>query len=182
MPLNKADHIIKSLKEKDKTIKDFPQLTCWESKESSYSLYIFSVQLKDQVELLKMHEELRDYIAIYFQSQLLEKDVERWNIYQFYFVKEKIDDTTKQKIEQDKFSTRKIIRDGLQEKLSSKDIKILINEELFDFKFEPRDIIEGSIEPFLKKDHSLVLALIDKIGDDKLNESIEQILNTLGDE
>lgn len=181
MPLNRADHIIQSLKEKDETI-SVDKLTCWEFKEHNYSLYIFSIELKDQDELLKIHEELRDYIAIYFQSQFLDKDVERWNIYQFFFIKEKVDDTTKQLIEQDKFSTRKIIHDNLQKELTDDDIKIIINQKLFDFKIEKRIINRDSIESFLNKDHSSVLLLIDEIGNEKMSDSIELILTSLGDE
>lgn len=181
MPLNKADYIIESLRQKDGTI-SFKNLTCWEYKEDHYKLYIFSIELKDQEGLMKIHEELRDYIAIYFQSQLLEKDVERWNIYQFFLIEGKIDHTLKQKVEQDKFSTRKIIHDDQQKKLSDAEIKSLINEELFDFKIEKRDINEDSIESFLNTKHSLVLSLIDDIGSEKMNDSLEQILTALGNE
>lgn len=182
MPLNKSNHIIQSLKEKDETLSCLKNLNCWEYKEPNYSLYIFSIELKDQNELLKIHEELRDYIAIYFQSQLLEKDVERWNIYQFFFIQEKIDEITKQKVEQDKFSTRKIVHDHLQKQVSDDDIKSLINLELFDFKIEQRAINKDSIESSLKVNHSSVLALIDEIGINNMNESLEQILTSLDNE
>ena len=181
MQLNKVNHIIESLEEKDETI-SFENLTCWEYKEDNYSLYIFSIQLKNQDELLKVHEELRDYIAIYFQSQILEKDVERWNIYQFFFIQEKVDHNTKQKIEQDKFSTRKIIHDDKQKELLDEDIKKIINQELFDFEIENREIKKDSIDSFLKKDHSTVLSLIDEVGTSKLDESLEQILTSLENE
>ncbi|WNH07671.1 ABC-three component system middle component 1 [Thalassobellus suaedae] len=169
------------MKEKDETL-SFKNLTCWEYKEDKYSLYMFSIQLKSQDDLLKIHEELRDYIAIYFQSQILEKDIERWNIYQFFFIQEKVDDNTKQKIEQDKFSTRKIIHDDKQKELLDEDIEKLINQELFDFEIENRETKKDSIDSFLKKDHSSVLSLIDEIGTSKLDESLEQILTSLENE
>lgn len=181
MQLNKVDHIIQSLKEKDETL-SFENLTCWEYKEDNYSLYMFSIQLGNHDDLLKIHEELRDYIAIYFQSQILEKDIERWNIYQFFFIKEKVDDNTKQKIEQDKFSTRKIIHDNIQKELLDEEIKKLIKQELFDFKIEKREIKKDTIDSYLKKDHSTVLSLIDEISLSKLDESLEQILKSLGNE
>lgn len=181
MQLNKVNHIIQSLKEKDETL-SFENLTCWEYKEDNYSLYIFSIQLKNRDELLKVHEELRDYIAIYFQSQFLEKDIERWNIYQFFLIQGKVDENTKQKIEQDKFSTRKIIHDDKQKELLDEDIEKLINQELFDFEIENRETKKDSIDSFLKKDHSLVLSLIDEIGTSKLDESLEQILTSLENE
>ena len=182
MPLNKVDHIIESLKEKDETI-SFENLTCWEYKEDNYSLYMFSIQLKNQKELLKTHEELRDYIAIYFQSQFLEKDIERWNIYQFFFIEEKINHDSKQKVEQDKFSTRKVIYDDRKKSLSDDEIKVLINQELFDFEIAKREINKESVESYLSKDHITILSLIDEIGNEKINDSsLEQILTSLGNE
>jgi hypothetical protein len=181
MSLNKANHFIKSLEEKDETL-SFENLTCWEYKEDNYSLYMFSIQLKNQDELLKIHEELRDYIAIYFQSQILEKDIERWNIYQFFFIQEKVDDSTKQKIEQDKFSTRKIILDNLKKSLLDEQIKSLINLELFDFKIETRKIDTDTVDEKLNKEHSTILELIDKIENSNLDDSLELILNSLGNE
>jgi hypothetical protein len=181
MQLNKVNHIIQSLKETDETL-SFENLTCWEYKEDNYSLYMFSIQLKNQDDLLKIHEELRDYIAIYFQSQILEKDIERWNIYQFFFIQEKVNDSTKQQIEQDKFSTRKIIHDGLLKELSDEEIITSINQELFDFEIEKRETKKDTVDSYLKKDHSSVLSLIDDIGANKTNESIEKILKSLGNE
>jgi hypothetical protein len=181
MPLNKADHIIQSLRQKDETI-SFEHLTCWEYKEDNYSLYMFSIQLKNQDELLKKNEELRDYIAIYFQSQILEKDIERWNIYQFFFIQEKVDDNTKQKIEQDKFSTRKIILDNLKKSLLEEQIKSFINLELFDFKIETRKIDTDTVDEKLNKEHSSILALIDKIDYSNHDDSLDLILNSLGNE
>lgn len=181
MQLNKNNNIIESLKEMDETI-SFEKLCCWEYKEDNYSLYIFSIQLKSQDELLKINEELRDYIAIYFQSQFLQKEVERWNIYQFFFIDETIDNTTKQMIEQDKFSTRKIILDNKQKMLSDDEIKSLINKELFDFKIEKREIKKETIEKKLKNKHSSVLSLIDEIGKSTMDEYLELILTSLNDE
>lgn len=181
MLLNKIDDIIEYLKEKDKTI-FFENLTCWVKKEENYDIHIFSIQLKDEKELLKIKDDLRDYLAIYFQSQTLEKDIERWNIYQFFFIEEKIDHTSKQKVEQDKFSTRKIIHDDRQKTLSDDEIKILINQELFDFEIAKREINSESVESYLSKDHATILSLIDKIGNEKINDSLEQILTSLGNE
>lgn len=181
MQLNRANLIIESLQKRDEII-TFENLTCWEYKEDNYSLYMFSIQLKNQDDLLKIHEELRDYIAIYFQSQILEKDIERWNIYQFFFIQEKVDDNTKQKIEQDKFSTRKIIHDNKQKELLDEEIKKLINQELFDFEIKKRETKKDTVDSYLKKDHSTVLFLIDEIGASKLDESLEKILTSLENE
>lgn len=176
MPLKKVNDIIESLIEKDKNIQ-FEGLECWVYSESNYNIYIFSIQIENQSALLEIHEELRDYIAIYFQSQLLEKDVERWNIYQFYFMKEKIDYVTKQLIEQDKFSTRKIIHDDKNKVLSDNEIIALINEELFDFEMIPRTLASESVDEFLTSmKHQKVLSILSN----RLSD--EQLIKTLGHE
>lgn len=176
MPLTKANHIIESLKEKDENI-IFEGLECWIKEEYNYNIYIFSIQLEDKDKLLEIHEELRDYIAIYFQSQLIEKNVERWNIYQFFFIQDKIDEVTKQLIEQDKFSTRKIIHDGLNKVINDDHIKSIIEEELFKFEYTPRGLATESIDEFLaKKEHNDVISILDK------NIEIEELIKTLGHE
>ncbi|MCT4072224.1 hypothetical protein HZP85_06045 [Elizabethkingia anophelis] len=176
MPLNKANHIITSLKEKDDSI-TFEGLECWIKEEKEYNIYIFSIQFSDKDELLKVHEELRDYIAIYFQSQLLEKNVERWNIYQFFFIKDKIDEVTKQLIEQDKFSTRKIIHDDLEKELSDDEVISIIDEELFNFTISRRSLASDSVDTFLVgKKHDEVIAILGK------QLTAEELINTLDHE
>ena len=176
MPLNKANHIIEFLKEKDESIR-MKGLECWIKNEENYNIYIFSIQLEDKAKLLEVHEELRDYIAIYFQSQFLEKNIERWNIYQFYFIKKKIDEVTKQLIEQDKFSTRKIIHDELKRELNDDDITSTINEELFNFEYNKRGLATESIDDFLaEKKHHEVISILDK------NIDIDELIKTLGHE
>lgn len=176
MPLSKANHILSTLKEIDESI-TFARLECWTKKENDYNIYIFSIQLEDKSELLKVHEELRDYIAIYFQSQVLEKNVERWNIYQFFFIKDKIDEVTKQLVEQDKFSTRKIIHDGFNRELSDEEIISLIDVELFNFTVSKRSLASDSVDTFLKsKGHDEVILILDK----KL--TAEELIKTLNHE
>lgn len=176
MPLNKANHIIESLKEKDESI-TLEGLECWIKEEDNYNIYIFSIQIEDKDKLLEVHEELRDYIAIYFQSQFLEKNVERWNIYQFFLIKDKIDEITKQLIEQDKFSTRKIIHDGLNRVLNDDDIISIIDEELFNFEYNPRGLAAESIDDFLaEKKHDEVISILNK------DLTIEELIKTLGHE
>lgn len=176
MPLNKANHIIESLKEKDKNI-TFENLECWSKEENNYNIYIFSIQLENKSKLLQVHEELRDYIAIYFQSQFLEKNVERWNIYQFFFIKDKIDEVTKQLVEQDKFSTRKIIHDGFNKEISDDEIISLINNELFEFIINKRSLASESVDTFLvNKGHDEVMLILDK------NLTVEELIKTLNHE
>lgn len=176
MPLNKANHIIESLKEKDKNI-TFGNLECWIKEENDYNIYIFSIQLENKSKLLQVHEELRDYIAIYFQSQFLQKNVERWNIYQFFFIKHKIDEVMKQLVEQDKFSTRKIIHDGFNKELTDQEIISIIDNELFNLTISNRSLASDAIDAFLVgKEHDKVISILGK------ELTAEEIIETLGNE
>ncbi|MGF1765420.1 ABC-three component system middle component 1, partial [Aliivibrio kagoshimensis] len=107
MQLTNADYIIDSIKGMDQEF-CFDNLSCWKKQESNYNIYIFAIQCKTEKELSEVYSHLRDYIALYFQGQLLTKDVERWNIYQVFLVEHKVSKSLELMIEQDKYSTRKI--------------------------------------------------------------------------
>lgn len=181
MHLIKADNIIRAIAEKDESI-SFDTLLCWEKKEEMYSLYSFSIQLKSEVELEHLHEDLRDYIAIYFQSQMLDKEIERWNIYQFFFVEEKVNDTLKQKIEQDKFATRKILIDNMGKNLDDTEIQRFISEELYDFRIDNRKADDKTIDEYLVENNANVLGLLKKYEGQKTKEIFDIIINKLANE
>ncbi|MCT4614455.1 MAG: hypothetical protein N4A49_06230 [Marinifilaceae bacterium] len=138
MQLNKANNIIEQLQTLDTV--NFPEgLQCWVREEKTYNIYIFSVLVEDESHLQTIQENVRDYIAIYFQGQILEKEVERWNIYQVFFCKEPISSSAiKLTIEQDKFATRKIVLDNnIAQNISAEAMKNLIYDEIFKFEFKP---------------------------------------------
>jgi hypothetical protein len=53
---------------------------------------------------------------------------------------------------------------------------------LFDFKIETRKIDTDTVDEKLNKEHSTILELIDKIENSNLDDSLELILNSLGNE
>jgi hypothetical protein len=97
------------------------KVTCWIAKEPGYNIYIFQVIIESESELEKYYDTIAAAIATEFQINL-EKTIEKWNIYLVFECKKKISEELKGKIEQDKYSTRKMVWDSLNEKeLGDKD-------------------------------------------------------------
>lgn len=97
------------------------KIKCWIEKEPGYNIYVFQVIVEDENELEKYYETITAAIATEFQINL-EKTIEKWNIYLIFESKMKISEDLKGKIEQDKYSTRKMVWDSLgEDKLGDKD-------------------------------------------------------------
>lgn len=155
-------------------------ILCWEKKEQEFSIHIFSSVYQSADELTSNYEDVRDYIAVYFQSQALKLDIERWNIYEFLFVKEKLTDELKQKIEQDKFSTRKIVVEFLNGEIEEERIKTCIIDELFTFEIVKRQIEQEGIIDCLSKDHKDVVDLIGSNAGHSNEDILTSLLNKFG--
>ena len=108
----------------------FNTTECWVRKENNYNLYIFTILVKNEFELESLWLNLTNAIAMYFQSEL-EKDIEKWNIYVIFFVREKVSMDCKYKIEQDKYSSRKIVMDNIIDI----NLEEIIESRLFGFNF-----------------------------------------------
>ena len=90
------------------------KVTCWVKKETGYNIYIFQVVVEDELDLELNYERITAAIATEFQA-LLDKTIERWNIYLVFECKKKISEGLRGKIEQDKYSSRKMVWDLLSE-------------------------------------------------------------------
>lgn len=143
----------------------------WIKPQQNYDINIFTVLLSDNNELNECWEELTNSIAVHFQS-LLEKDIEIWNIYVLFLVKEVVDKELKYKIEQDKYSSRKIVYD---------DFNIIKNESL---DLQIKSIIDNKLFGFqlyeLKKDRNDSLTVISveemvKQNDSKLYQIVKYV-------
>jgi hypothetical protein len=176
MHLVKADEIINNLKQFDNLFST-KKMQCWIKAQANYNIYIFSIQLKDEKELLEIKDDLRDSLAIYFQSQTLEKDIERWNIYQVFFIEESINKNIKQQIEQDKFATRKLVFDNIDNIMTDEEIIKKINSEIFEFKLNKKKLVSSSLIDSLKEEN---LALFLEI--EKANGDINVLLKPLENE
>lgn len=135
-------------------------------------------------------------IASYYQSKLEEegKDFERWNIYVLFLVKEKVSTQLKYKIENDKFSSRKIVQDKMFNTINVDTISKLIWEHIVNSDLDISEIT-GIIEPTntspIYSNNSKIYQLVEnsnlKIsgrGTDKeeLDSLYQQIIKEIGNE
>lgn len=113
--INKTKEIIKLLKEGER-LQLYPNLQCWIKEitaKNSFKIHVFSNYLSNEIELENVWKKLKSDIAAYFQTAL-ELEVEIWNIYIFFFVSGKVCKELKYEVEQDKYSSRKIIIDEIE--------------------------------------------------------------------
>lgn len=108
-------------------------IVCWIAQTGKYGIRVFQVQVEDELELSKWHEEISAAIAVDVQSKLKTK-IEKWNLYLIFECKKPISLPLKSDIEQDKYSTRKMVWDSLsQEEIDSKEY---IEKRLFDLEIK----------------------------------------------
>lgn len=112
MAIEKYENGKKTLNNKDNA-EWIEKVTCWKKEENDYNIYIFQVEIDSNEDLEACWDTIAAAIGTYFQSNL-EKAIERWNIYLAFMSEKEIDLTLKKKIEQDKYSTRKVVWDKLK--------------------------------------------------------------------
>lgn len=178
MQLTNADYIIDSIKDMDQEF-SFDNLSCWKKQESNYNIYIFAIQCKNEEELSEVYSPLRDYIALYFQGQLLTKDVERWNIYQVFLVEHQVSKSLELMIEQDKYSTRKIVNSNLGKWLKNDEINTLIYQDFFEFDVEKSNIPEIPLEDRLDDEDLNTLRLVTQFSESETKQNVDQMIEEL---
>lgn len=89
------------------------KVKCWKQNEDEYNIYCFTVMVEDENELRKIYKSITAAIATEFQTTL-EKLIEKWNIYLIFESSEMIPIELKDEIEQNKYSTRKMVWDNLE--------------------------------------------------------------------
>ncbi|MDR3047411.1 MAG: hypothetical protein LBU51_07350 [Bacteroidales bacterium] len=111
----------------------FPQFIPQLSKtELVGTISVFSFFFENENLLNDNWESITSSIGSYYQSEFEdeEKEFERWNIYILFIVKEPVSTQLKYKIENDKFSSRKIVQDKMIIFLDKDSIHRLIEEHI----------------------------------------------------
>ncbi len=111
----------------------FPQLNPRLTKiEYIGTVSVFTFFFEQGKDLREHWENITNAIAAYYQSEFEadEQAFERWNIYVFFLVKEPVRTQLKYRIENDKFSCRKIVIDEFAEVFSDEMILQLIDENI----------------------------------------------------
>lgn len=141
-------------------------LACWFKEQENFKLYVFTAMLEETEQLEKYWQLLNDYIAINFQPNL-EIEVEIWNIYLVFLTKNAVSKKLKYKIEQDKFSCRKLVFDNFSTKkwqsFLEDDFKVadFISNRLFDIKLVKQATVnELTLQEILQNEHSNLIKII----------------------
>lgn len=71
-------------------------------------LYAFFISLQDESQLTCLWRDIRNFIAVNFQTRL-EDDFSKWNLYLFFLVKGPVKIELKYQVENDTFSSRKVV-------------------------------------------------------------------------
>jgi hypothetical protein len=140
------------------------------------NIHAFFIEIEESC-LKNSWKEMRNFIAIKFQN-VLSSEFERWNTYLLYLVKNSLSTDLKYQIENDTFSSRKIVIEGksdiakiIEEHILNSDIEI--NSTIKnDLNFIPNPIIFENIV-----DIEVKLRVTDVI-----KEAHSQILNRIKEE
>lgn len=137
-------------------------LKCWRY-SNEYEIFIFTKVFENEEELVNNWKTINESIAIEFQS-ILENDVSIWNLYLILFVQGNVKLERKLEIEQDKYSTRKIVKDNFE--LGRE--KEFIEEKLFSIDLGNQD----------RQNQDKEKSLEDELSDFKdLNSLLEEVVN-----
>lgn len=162
MMFHKSNDIIREIK--DESLNNtFDIVDCWIKDEGKYKLYIFTPYFETEEELMSKWERINSDVSLYFQGGLQSK-IEIWNIYILMLVEEKVKSENRYFIEQNKFSSRKIIIDNVSKPLTETEIQNLIYEKLFNLKIELKviDNNQETLESLLNEDYNSLFDLLSK--------------------
>lgn len=98
--------------------------------------HIFTFQVATADQLKSTWTSFTKDIALYFQSSL-EDEFECWNFYIVFLSSSSIPIKIKYEIENDKFSSRKIVVDDIKGSINETDIDRLIGNRIFNLEIKP---------------------------------------------
>lgn len=139
-----------------------------------YSLNIICCAFDNEKDLNNYWKSIVNNVALYVQSKL-EKVIELYNVYIIFFI-EKIDEQLLYEIEQDKYSSRKIVIKKIMPILED-ELKNIVIKRLFYFDIE-RSESDFSISKILEDCEKEFYEYIDS-KDFIKDENIDEIVNIL---
>lgn len=159
------DAILKSLKRAER-FDEYNEINIWiPDNECNINFYVFYITLEDEEELEKVWSIIVNDIAYHVQTELV-TEIEQWNMYLFFFIKQSVSKRVKYKIEQDRYSLRKIVIDGVGDTICHRDHVIFrVSELLFDFKYEQvldAEVTNIGIKTYLDSAPKWIMELVEK--------------------
>lgn len=177
MNKSRRSELIRELREQNDLYANVELLLLNDKKAiKTYDLLVFSISVKTIQELKKVWESLSNEIALIIQSDL-EKTIELWNVYIFYFVEQNIEDdeskALKFNIENDTYSARKIVIDNS----SDKNEKVIFDKLLAELSVTSNAASKDKKDDPLDKD---VRILLDAVENNKVESSyLDDYLNKM---
>jgi hypothetical protein len=138
----KKTEIIDFIKEESSNFL-FDLVECRVKSEDLYDVYIFTVVLRDQEELIETWEDISSDVALYFQGGL-KTEIEIWNIYILFLVQASVDRQKRYLIEQNKYSSRKLVIEEIKSPITEESIEDIINDKLFRVKINSVSSLSNS--------------------------------------
>lgn len=171
--------VINQLKEKYKTCDFQFRLTKTNVNISVFFVLANSSTLSGE----NQWENISKEIALKYQSKL-ETVYEKWNLYIIYITSDIAPKEIKNKIENDKFSSRKIVEDAYDKEFNHNEANRLIVKHITnaDLKEIVEETQEVTISEYIPKNEELWGLLLDEeklIGDRKAQEAFIKKINTI---
>lgn len=111
---------------------------------SEAKIYLFFISFEKEAEIKTLWTTIRNFIAFEIQSTITD-DFSKWNFYLFFRIKETLDKELKYKIENDTFSSRKIVVD-FKSDMNQVIKDHIINSDLEIQKTEARKVTVANFE------------------------------------
>lgn len=122
------------------------------------TVHCFVIKLKNSIDLKDNWKKITNLIALQFQSQLTTQ-FEKWNVYLFFMITDnQIQNDLKYLIENDTFSSRKIVIPFLKdidsiidEFVTNTQLKVQQLKKTTELKFEPNDLLWNHLRKMTAK-------------------------------
>ncbi|MCD0477465.1 hypothetical protein LPB90_03285 [Chryseobacterium sp. LC2016-29] len=154
--------------------------------ENKFKINIFFVETTNEKVLKENWELLSNMIAANYQNSeyMSDSEFDRWNFYIIYISNENVSKELKNKIENDKFSSRKIVEDSYNKEFNDDEANRLIVKHITNADL--KEIVEATqevtISAYIPKNEKLWKLLSDEeklIGDRKAQEAFIKKINTI---
>jgi hypothetical protein len=163
--------------------REFPDIP-FEYREINFGgiIPIFFINIEDEIKLTNQWKAITEFIAVHFQSSL-RNEFSVWNIYLFFILEHEIKNDLKYIIENDTFSSRKIIiypkkdiESIIQEHIINDDLNLKVNDDGTSYTHNSeKDKILDYFEELLIDENSKI------VEGDKLNETRNIVWEVLKD-
>lgn len=153
--------------------------------EDNFRINIFFLEA-DKATINDSWKRFSNMVAANYQNSeyMSDKEFDRWNFYIIYISKDNLSKELKNKIENDKFSSRKVVEDSYENEFNDDEANRLIirhitNADLKEIVEETREV---TISAYIPKNEKLWKLFLDEgklIGDRKAQEAFIKNINTL---